>query len=163
MLPSRAARLRSVDRRTRVSGVLTLVAFAVAASARFAVDHAVAGSGSGVPQRYSTTPTSGWTAFDTVNVVAGVGASAAGLGVLLFGATLVLAVGQHRDRRLPVWLGAVTALMALGAVVAAVVATSATDFTTAMDASILRTALAGLAAASLPAVCLAALRSRARR
>jgi len=154
-------RRRSVDRRVAVLAIATLVAFAVAAAARVTVDQAVAGYSAS--SRYSTGGASGWTPFDTVNVVAGIGASAAGAGVLLFGATLVTAVRRHHHPRLPVLLGGTTVLLALGAVVAAVVATSATDFATVSEAAIVRTALAGLAAASLPSVCLAALRTRARR
>ncbi|WP_123653128.1 hypothetical protein [Curtobacterium sp. ZW137] len=141
MLTPAPARRRSVDARVRASGVLALGSFAVAAACRIAVDRVAAG-------------------FETLNTIAAVGASAAGLGVLLFGATLVLAVQHHRGRRLPLVLGGVTALLALGAVAAAVVATTAPDVGAASNATIVRTALAGLAAASLPAVCLAALRER---
>jgi len=124
--------------------VLTLGSFAVAAASRIAVDRVAAD-------------------VETLDLVAAVGASAAGLGVLLFGATLVLAVQRHRHRRVPLVIGGVTALLALGAVAAAVVATTAADVAAASDATIVRTALAGLAAASLPSVCLAALRSRDQR
>lgn len=153
----------AADRPARLTGVLTGVAFAVAAAARITVDRLQETPVAGAVTGYSTVRPSGVASFETANTVAGIGASAAGLGVLLFGATLVLVVRQRRARRLPLALGGVTVLLAAGAVAAAVVAASATDFATAVDASILRTALAVLAVASLPAVALAALRSRARR
>ncbi|MBF4581850.1 hypothetical protein ITJ54_04125 [Curtobacterium sp. VKM Ac-2865] len=151
---------RSVDRRTRFVAVATLVSFAVAAAARVLVDTSTAGFDA--PARYATVPPSGWTAFDTVNVVAVVGASLAGAAVLLFGATLVSAVLHHRGRRLPLVIGAVTLAMVVGAVLAGVVASGRTDFTVVTELELLRTALAGLAVASLPAVVLGAVRARGR-
>jgi hypothetical protein len=82
-----------------MAGTATLVCFVVAAAARVLVD--TSGAGFDAPARYSTVAPSGWTAFDTVNVVAVAGASLAGAAVLLFGATLVSAVLHHRGRRLP--------------------------------------------------------------
>ncbi|OIH96286.1 hypothetical protein [Curtobacterium sp. MCBA15_001] len=151
------ARRRSVDRRVLALAIPTLASFAVATAARVAVDQAVAGYGS--PTRYGADTGSGWTSIDVVSVIAGLGATAAAAGVLLFGATLVTVVRRHHHRRLTLVLGGTAAVLVLGAVAAAVVATSAKDFTTVADASLLRTALAGLAVASLPAVAMAALRT----
>ncbi|MCS5507367.1 hypothetical protein NY057_07655 [Curtobacterium flaccumfaciens] len=156
-------RPRSVDRRTAVLAALTLVAFGVAATARVLVD--VTTSAAASPARYATVALApeAWNGFDTANVIAAVGASCAGAGVLLFGAALVSAVRRQRGRRLPLVLAVVTLAMVVGAVVAGVASGEQTDFDAAAHWAILRTALAGLAAASLPALCLAALRARARR
>ncbi|WIB34437.1 hypothetical protein [Curtobacterium sp. MCSS17_005] len=156
-------RPRSVDRRTAVLAVLALVAFSVAATARVLVD--VTTSAAASPARYATVVLApeAWNGFDTANVIAAVGASGAGAGVLLFGAALVSAVRRERGRRLALVLAVVTLAMVVGAVVAGVVSGEQTDFDAAAHWAILRTALAGLAAASLPALCLAALRARARR
>lgn len=152
---------RSVDRRTATFATLTFVAFGAAALARVLVDATTAGIGSSA--RYVAVPPAQWDAFDTANAIAAVGACCAGAGVLLFGATLVSAVRRHRATRMPQWIGAVTVVLALGAVVSGVAATQQTDFGAAAGLVILRTALAGLAAASLPALCLAVLRARAAR
>ncbi|WIE73682.1 hypothetical protein [Curtobacterium sp. MCJR17_020] len=152
---------RSVDRRTATLAALTLVAFGAAALARVLVDATTASIGSST--RYVAVPAAQWDAFDTANVIAGVGACCAGTGVLLFGATLVVAVRRHRAARLPRLLAAVTLTMAVGAVLAGIAAGAQDDFAAAAGWTILRTALAGLAAASLPALCLAALRTRAAR
>lgn len=141
-----------------MAGIATLVCFAVAAAARVLVDTSTAGFDA--PARYTTAAPSGWTAFDTVNVVAVAGASLAGAAVLLFGATLVSAVLHHPGRRLPLVIGAVTLVMVLGAVLAGTVASGRTDFAVVTELELLRTALAGLAVASLPAVVLGALRAR---
>ncbi|NQW88865.1 hypothetical protein HQQ88_00940 [Curtobacterium sp. VKM Ac-2861] len=155
---------RSVDRRTATLAALTLVAFGAAALARVLVDATTASIGSST--RYVAVPAAQWDAFDTANVIAGVGACCAGTGVLLFGATLVVAVRRHRAARLPRLLAAVTLTMVVGAVLAGIAGIAAgaqDDFAAAAGWTILRTALAGLAAASLPALCLAALRTRAAR
>ncbi|SOC87144.1 hypothetical protein SAMN05660766_0812 [Curtobacterium sp. 314Chir4.1] len=91
------------------------------------------------------------------------GACSAGAGVLLFGATLVLAVRRHRARGLSVVLGFTMLAMVIGAVVAGFAAAGQADYDAAAGLVILRTALTGLAAASLPALALSALRTRARR
>lgn len=160
---SAPARPRSVDRRTVVLAALTLVAFGVAATARVLVDLTTSAAAS--PARYAAVALApdAWSGFDTANVIAAVGASCAGAGVLLFGAALVSAVRRHRGRRLPLVLAVVTLAMVVGAVVAGVTSGRQVDFDAAAHWAILRTALAGLAAASLPALCLAALRARARR
>jgi len=152
---------QSVDRRTATFAVLTLVAFGAAAAARVLVDVTTASIGSSA--RYVAVPAAQWDAFDTANVIAGVGACCAGAGVLLFGATLVVAVRRHRAARLPHLLAAVTLTMVVGAVLAGIAAGAQDDFAAAAGWTIVRTALAGLAAASLPALCLAALRTRAAR
>ncbi|QQD77379.1 hypothetical protein I8920_06530 [Curtobacterium sp. YC1] len=158
---STPTRPRSVDRRTVAFAVLTLVAFGVAASARALVDATTAAAAS--PARYATGAPGTWDGFDTANVIAAVGASAAGAGVLLFGAALVSAVSRRAVPRLPSVLGVVTLAMVVGAVVAGIASGEQTDFDAAARWAILRTALAGLAVASLPALCLAALRTRAAR
>lgn len=155
------ARSWSVDRTTAALAVLTLVAFGFAATARAAVEWATAGLGS--PTRYSTAAPGGWDDFDAANGIAAFGACCAGAGVLLFGATLVLAVRRHRVRGLSVALGAGTLALVIGAIVAGVAAGAQTDYDAVSGLVILRTALAGLAAASLPALSLSALRTRARR
>ena len=152
---------RSVDRRTTTLATLTLVAFGAAALARVLVDATTASIGSST--RYVTVPAAQWDTFDTANVIAGVGACCAGAGVLLFGATLVVAVRRHRAARLPRLLASVTLTMVVGAVLAGIAAGAQDDFAAAAGWTIVRTALAGLAAASLPALCLAALRTRAAR
>ncbi|TCU85890.1 hypothetical protein EDF51_101191 [Curtobacterium sp. PhB25] len=152
---------RSVDRRTTTLAALTLVAFGAAALARVLVDATTASIGSST--RYVTVPAAQWDTFDTANAIAGVGACCAGAGVLLFGATLVVAVRRHRAARLPRLLAAVTLTMVVGAVLAGIAAGAQDDFAAAAGWTIVRTALAGLAAASLPALCLAALRTRAAR
>jgi hypothetical protein len=157
-VPTRAP---SVDRTTAAFAVLTLAAFGLAASARAAVDWASAGLES--PARYTSAPPNGWDVFDTANAIAVLGACSAGVGVLLFGATLVLAVRRHSTRRLPTALGLATLAMVIGAVVAGFAATWQSDYDAAAGLVILRTALAGLAAASLPALVLAALRTRPAR
>ncbi|OII05975.1 hypothetical protein BIU95_13540 [Curtobacterium sp. MCBA15_007] len=156
------ARPRSVDRRTAALAVLTLVAFGLAAAARVLVD--VTTSAAASPARYAAVALApeAWTGFDTANVIAAVGASCAGAGVLLFGAALVSAVRRHPGRRLPLALAVVTLAMVVGAVAAGVTSGRQSDFDAAAHWAILRTALAGLAAASLPALGLAALRARAR-
>ena len=158
---STPARARSVDRTTAAFAVLTLAAFGLAASARAAVEWATVGLGS--PARYVAAPPGDWDVIETANAIAAFGACSAGAGVLLFGATLVLAVRRHSARRLPTVLGIATLAMVIGAVVAGFAATEQPDYDAAAGQVILRTALAGLAAASLPALCLAALRARARR
>jgi uncharacterized membrane protein YhaH (DUF805 family) len=152
---------RAVDRTTVAFAVLTIGAFGLAATARAAVTWATAGLGA--PARYTSVPASGWDVFDAANAIAVFGACSAGAGVLLFGATLVLAVRRHRARGLPYVLGFSTLAMVVGAVVAGAAATGQSDYDAAAGLTILRTALVGLAAASLPAVALAALRSRSRR
>ncbi|MBF4606689.1 hypothetical protein ITJ59_03935 [Curtobacterium sp. VKM Ac-1393] len=152
---------RSVDRRTATFALLTLVAFGAAALARALVDVTTTAAAS--PARYSTVAPGAWDGFDTANVIAAAGACCAGAGVLLFGATLVTAVRRHRAQRLPQVLGAVTLVLVVGAVVAGIAAGEQTGFDAVAHWTILRTALAGLAAASLPALCLAALRTRAAR
>lgn len=163
MLSPTPARPRSVDRRTAALAVLTLVAFGVAATARVLVD--VTTSAAASPARYAAVALAPevWNGFDTANVIAAVGASCAGAGVLLFGAALVSAVRRNRGRRLPLALAVVVLAMVVGAVVSGVVSSEQTDFDAAAHWAILRTALAGLAAASFPALCLAALRAHARR
>ena len=158
---STPARTRSVDRTTAAFAVLTLAAFGLAASARAAVEWATAGTGA--PARYTAGAPSGLDGFDSANAIAVFGACAAGAGVLLFGATLVLAVRRHRARRLPYVLGLSTLAMVIGAVVAGLAAATQADYDAFAGLVILRTALAGLAAASLPALALAALQTRVRR
>jgi hypothetical protein len=158
---STPARTRSVDRTTAAFAVLTLAAFGLAATARAAVEWATAGLDS--PARYVSAPPSDWDVFDTANAIAAFGACSAGAGVLLFGATLVLAVRRHRAPGLPVVLGSTTLAMVIGAVLAGFAAAGQADYDAAAGLVILRTALAGLAAASLPALGLAALRTRATR
>ncbi|MDR6171310.1 hypothetical protein [Curtobacterium sp. SORGH_AS_0776] len=155
------AHARSVDRTTAAFAVLTLAAFGLSATARAAVEWATAGLGA--PSRYVTTPPGDVDVFDTANAIAAFGACSAGAGVLLFGVTLVLAVRRHSARRLPYVLGFCTLAMVVGSVVAGFAAAAQVDYDTAAGLVILRTALAGLAAASLPALGLAALRARARR
>lgn len=145
---STPTRRRSVDPTTVALAVLTLGAFGLAATARAAVAWATAGPGSA--GRY-------------VDAIAVCGACGAGAGVLLFGATLVLAVRRHRARGLPVVLGFVTLAMVIGAVVAGLAAGRLGSYDAATGLVVLRTALAGLAAASLPALALAALRARTAR
>ncbi|WIB78942.1 hypothetical protein DEJ28_07525 [Curtobacterium sp. MCPF17_002] len=157
---STPARLRSVDRTTASFAVLTLAAFGLATTARAAVEWATAGLGS--PARYVSAPPSDWGAPDAANAIAAFGACSAGAGVILFGVTLVLAVRRHDARRLPYVLGFCTLAMVIGAVVAGFAAAEQTDYGAAVGLVILRTALAGLAAASLPALVLAALRTHAR-
>ena len=158
---STPARPRSVDRTTAAFAVLTLAAFGLATSARAAVEWATAGLGA--PARYVSAPPSDWDVFDTANAIAAFGACSAGAGVLLFGVTLVLAVRRHSARRLPYVLGFCTLAMVVGSVVAGFAAAAQPDYDAAAGLVILRTALAGLAAASLPALALAAYRARAAR
>ncbi|MDP4332902.1 hypothetical protein Q7F20_05920 [Curtobacterium sp. A7_M15] len=158
---SRFARVRSVDRTTAAFAVLTLAAFGLAATARAAVEWATAGLGSPAP--YTAVSPGDVDVFDTANAIAAFGACSAGAGVLLFGVTLVLAVRRHSARRLPSVLGFCTLAMVVGSVVAGFAAGTQVDYDAAAGLVILRTALAGLAAASLPALGLAALRARARR
>jgi hypothetical protein len=156
------ARVRSVDRTTAAFAVLTLAAFGLAATARAAVEWATAGLGSPAP--YTAVSPGDVDVFDTANAIAAFGACSAGAGVLLFGVTLVLAVRRHSARRLlPSVLGFCTLAMVVGSVVAGFAAGTQVDYDAAAGLVILRTALAGLAAASLPALGLAALRARARR
>ncbi|WP_144715514.1 hypothetical protein [Curtobacterium pusillum] len=150
---------RSVDRTTAAFAVLTLAAFGLAATARAAVEWATEGLDS--PARSVAAPPGAWDVFDTANAIAAFGACSAGAGVLLFGATLVLAVRRHRGRLLPHVLGLCTLAMVIGAVVAGIAAAGQPDYDAAAGLVILRTALAGLAGASLPALGLAALRARA--
>ncbi|WP_416394448.1 MULTISPECIES: hypothetical protein [unclassified Curtobacterium] len=154
-------RARSVDRTTVSFAVLTLAAFGLAATARAAVAWATAGLGA--PARYAATAPGDADVFETANAIAVFGACSAGVGVILFGVTLVLAVRRHAARRLPSVLGLCTLAMVVGAVVAGFAAGSETDYDAAAGLVILRTALVGLAAASLPALGLAVLRARARR
>lgn len=157
-----AATLRpsSVDRTTVAFALMTIAMFGLAATARAAVEWATGDLGA--PVRSTSAPPR-WDAFDAANAIAAFGACAAGVGVLLFGATLVLAVRRHRARRLPLVLGTSASVMVIGAVVAGIVAAQQHDFDAVADWSLLRTALGGLAAASLPALGLAALRARATR
>lgn len=150
----------SVDRTTVAFAVMTVAMFGLAAAARAAVEWATGDLGAPVHVT-STAPRSD--AFDAANTIATFGACAAGVGVLLFGATLVLAVRRHRARRLPLVLGTSAGAMVVGAVVAGIVGAQQHDFAAVADWSILRTALCGLAAASLPALGLATLRARADR
>lgn len=161
MLSPTPARRRSVDRTTAAFAVLTLAAFGLATTARAAVRWATAGLGS--PARYGPAPAFGPVGFDTANAIAVFAACSAGVGVLLFGVTLVLAVRRHRAPALPTVLGAATLAMVVGAVVAGIAAAGQHDYDAVAGLVILRTALAGLAAASLPALGLAALRARAAR
>ncbi|WP_420367415.1 hypothetical protein [Curtobacterium sp. L1-20] len=154
-------RVRTVDRTTAAFAVLTLAAFGLATSARAAVEWATASSAA--PSRYVSVLPAGADGFDTANAIAAFGACSAGAGVLLFGVTLVLAVRRHSARRLPTVLGLATLAMVIGAVVAGFAAAQQPDYDAAAGLVVLRTALAGLAAASLPALVLAALRTRARR
>jgi hypothetical protein len=153
-------RWRSVDRTTGAFAVLTLAAFGLAATARAAVQWATASLDE--PARYVAVPPASWDVFDTANAIAAFGACCAGAGVLLFGATLVLAVRGHRGRRVPHVLGIGTLTMVIGAVVAGFAAAGQPDYDAAAGLVILRTALAGLAGASLPALALAVLRARTR-
>lgn len=158
---STPARLRSVDRTTAAFAVLTLAAFGLAASARAAVEWATADLDG--TARYTATPPDVSGGFDAANAIAAFGACSAGLGVLLFGATLVLAVRRHGARRLPTVLGISTLAMVIGAVVAGLAAGQQTDYAAVAGLVVLRTALVGLAVASLPALALATYRTRAAR
>lgn len=149
---------RAVARPTGVLGAMASVSLAVAVTARL------------VTGAVTTPGSSPWTASwsgahlaAVLDVVAFVGASAAGAGVLLAGAALVAAVRAGHGRRLPVILGTVTLAMTLGAVLAGLAASAHVDDGTAAALGLLRTALAGLAVTCLPALALAALRARARR
>jgi hypothetical protein len=149
---------RAVSRPVVVLGALALGSTVVAVAARIAVG-AAAERGSG--------PWPGsWTGAHlaaVLDVVAMLGASAAGAGILLAGAALVAAVRAGRSRRLPAVLGTVALALTTGAVLAGLAAAGRTDDGSVAVLGTLRTALAGLAVTCLPALALAALRSRARR
>ncbi|MGN8050130.1 hypothetical protein ACTJKO_10615 [Curtobacterium sp. 22159] len=152
---------QTVDRTTAAFAVLTVAAFGLAATARAAVTWATAGTGA--PVRYRSVPPAVSGTFDAADAVAAIAACAAGAGVLLLAATLVLAVRRHRAPGLPYVLASATLAMVVGAVVAGSAAGVQRDAEAATGLVILRTALAGLAAASLPALVLAAARARSTR
>lgn len=136
----------------RALAVATALCFAVAGAARMVVVLAPGLVHRGAPA------TNGL--LVAIDLVAGTGACAAGTGVLCFGATLVALVLRHRGARMPISIGVGAVVLALGAACAGVLATQVPGLPEAAGLSVLRTALAGLAAASLPAVALGALRSR---
>ncbi|MFJ4297517.1 hypothetical protein [Curtobacterium sp. NPDC089689] len=147
-------------RTTRALGTLTAIAFAIAVIARLALDRYEASAA--LPVRYtSELPVDRYPVVSTL--LAQVAVASIGVGVLLFGALLVVVVRRSRRRPVVPWLVGGTVLLALGAAVASVVASEQTTFVAMTEWSTWRTALAGLAAACLPAVCLAALRARTER
>jgi hypothetical protein len=129
-----------IDPVVAVLGGLTLVAFTTGAVLRFLVD-VLAVDG------------------DVLSVIA---AAAVGSGMLLFAATLVVAVIRNRLGRLPVVIGTCALLVTLAAVVAGVLPVHA-DVATVFRLTTLRTALVAIAGACLPAVVVGALASRGRR
>ncbi len=139
---------------------LTALALAAAVGARVAVDLLEAGAS--LPVRYSTVPPSDW--YPTVTTaLAQVAVGCVGAAVLLFGATLVVVVRRGSGRPRAGWLAGGALALALGAAGASVVAGGQTDFAAMSEWATWRTALAGLAVACLPALCLAVLRARAVR
>ncbi|MGL3199519.1 MULTISPECIES: hypothetical protein [Curtobacterium] len=148
------------DRATPTLGSLTAVAFAGAIAARVAVDLYEARAAA--PVRYSTQPPVDWYPFVST-LLAQVAVACIGAGVLLFGALLVVVVRRQRRRPVTPWLVGGALLLALAATATSVVAGQQTTFVAMTEWSTWRTALAGLAAACLPAVCLAAWRARADR
>lgn len=147
---------RAVPRPVVVLGGLALGSTAVAVAARLAV-------GAAAVRASGLWSWSGAHLAAVLDVMAMIGAAAAGTGILLAGAALVAAVRAGRSRHLPAVLGAVTLAMTVGAVLAGLAAAGRSDDGTVAVLATLRTALAGLAVTCLPALALAALRDRARR
>lgn len=146
-------------RRVLVLSIATAMSFVLAGIAKAVTERLLASTGS---TRYSTTaPVVDPMAI--VDVVATVGACAAGAGVLLFGTTLVCAVLRHRGGRLPLGLAVVTVVLVGLAVASGIAAGSAHGFKAVSGLSTLRTAFAGLATASLPALVLGAATSSSLR
>jgi len=147
---------RAVPRPVAVLGGLALGSTAVAVAARLAV-------GAAAVRASGLWSWAGAHLAAVLDVMAMIGAAAAGAGILLAGAALVAAVRAGHGRRLPAVLGAVTLAMTVGAVLAGLAAAGRSDDGTVAVLATLRTALAGLAVTCLPALALAALRERARR
>jgi hypothetical protein len=146
----------AVTRPAVVLGGLALGSAAVAVAARLAV-------GAAAVRAPGVWTWSGAHLAAVLDVMAMVGAAAAGAGMLLAGAALVAAVRSGRGRRLTAVLGAVTSALTVGAVLAGLAAAGRSDDGTVAVLATLRTALAGLAVTCLPALALAALRDRTRR
>ncbi|MFJ4220941.1 hypothetical protein [Curtobacterium luteum] len=147
-------------RTPRVLATLTATALALAVGARIAVD-VVEARASG-PVRYSSVPPVDW--YPVVSTtLAQVAVASIGAGVLLFGALLVAFVRRSRRPRLPWVIGAWALTLAITATACSIEASTQTSFVGMTEWTTWRTALAGLAAACLPALCLAAVRTRATR
>jgi hypothetical protein len=146
-----------VDTTTAVLGVLTLLAFATAGAMRLLVDLTLSGTG---PQQYTSAMPA--VPFDRIDALSDVGACAIGAGILLFAATLVAAVARHRGARLPMTLATLTAAVAIAATVFGIGASQAGNGDAAFDLDTMRTALAAIAGACLPAVVVSAVRARRR-
>lgn len=152
---------RTGRRRVAIPAVLAVACLALAVGARVTVA-AISADIAGRPASVATTTLAADTST-MLDVVAAVGASSAGAGVLLVGATLVALVRRRHARSLPTVLGLVTLALTVGAVLAGVAAEHRTDFSGVAELDLLRTALTGLAVTSLPALVVAAVRVRARR
>ncbi|MFS0730215.1 hypothetical protein ABC270_09065 [Curtobacterium sp. 1P10AnD] len=148
------------DRTARTLGTLTAAAFGLAVAARLAVDAYEARAA--LPVRYTTEPPVDRYPIAST-LLAQVAVASIGAGVLLFGALLVVVVRRSRRHTVAPWLVGGTVLLAIGAAVASVVAGEQTTFVAMTEWSTWRTALAGLATACLPAVCLAVWRARTER
>ncbi|KTR06396.1 hypothetical protein [Curtobacterium luteum] len=148
------------DRTVRTLGTLTAAAFALALAARLVVDAYEARAA--LPVQVTTEPP-----LDPYPIVstllAEVAVAGVGAGVLLFGALLVVVVRRSHRHAIVPWLVGGTVLLALTSAAASVVASQQTTFVGMSEWSTWRTALAGLATACLPAVCLAAWRARTDR
>jgi hypothetical protein len=159
-MPADVAPYARPDRRLLVgTGLATAIAFAVAVWARVTADRIIGPTGTvGYVAQFGSLHDD---PIVTLNRLATVGVCAIGTGVLLFGATLVIAVLRHRGARLPLGFGIGAVVLVVAAVLSGIAAGRSTAFDVAATFATLRTALAGLAVATLPSIVVGAVRARA--